>query len=773
MKTTMFKTKTFWRQMGTASVLGALVAPACTQRIATGGPTSDDGGAPVDVDDGDDDGGDGDEVVDVDKNDPTCEDFTPTRKRTLKPDGEVHEAAVALLAAMTLEEKIAILKGGPPCPNWDCDFDGTGVPSQGVRDFPMRDGPRGVHTHDGTLATSFAVAMARAASFDLSLEHEVGDVQGIEMKALQYDLALAPTINTLRHPAWARAQETYGEDPVLLGEMGAAYTNGMQKHVPACPKHFAGNNTDENRGEMIAQMDEQTLRENYTRAFKITIEKADPGCIMAAYNGVNGFTATENEHLLTTILRKDWGWEGFVVSDWWATKSNGPASLNAGLDLEMPDDAAFRTLSSDVTSGAVTGQRIEEAATRILNVRGRFGQLEPGYPSGASNTKIVETPYHLDVARRTAEDGAVLLENDGILPISPEVSSIIVMGPDAHLPVAQTNTPGVVHGMGDRGSSNTNPPYAISYVMGLTARAGAGVQVTSSEVVADAAGKDLVIIPVTMQHEDEGEAFGGGGDRDNLNFYQNHPEHWHSKFGQTPSAFIQAVAAVNPNVVVLIAMGSAVVMEDWGGSARAIVQTFYPGQEAGNAVARLLYGDKNFSAKLPYTVATDEGHYPYFGNKDPGPTYEYLHGYRKFEAEGIKPRYWFGFGRSYTTYEYSDLEILCDSVSAEGRLNARVTVKNTGAVAGREIVQAYVGYPNTKVRRPRKELKAFAKTELLEPGEEEVIQFQIPVRDLAFYDEAKGWTLETGIEHELIVAASANPDPASEPNLLKAVFTPN
>ncbi len=755
--------------MGVASVLGGMIAPACTQRIATGGPDSDVGGPPQ-VGDGDGDGGDGDAPVDVDRNDPSCQAFTPPRKRTLRPDGQDHPIAKSLMSAMTLEEKIAILRGGPACPNWDCDFDGTGVPSQGVRDFPMRDGPRGVHTHDGTLATSFAVAMARAASFDLALEHEVGDVQGVEMKALQYDLALAPTVNALRHPAWARAQETYGEDPVLLGEMGAAYTNGMQKHVPACPKHFAGNNTDENRSEMIAQMDEQTLRENYTRAFQITVEKSDPGCIMAAYNGVNGFTSTENKHLLTDILRTDWGWEGFVVSDWWATKSNGPASLNAGLDLEMPDEAAFKSLSSDVTSGAVTGKRIEEAALRILNVRGRFGQLEPGYPKGVPNTKVVETPGHVDLARRTAEGGAILLENDGILPISADVKSIIVLGPDANLPVAQTNTPGVVHGMGDRGSSNTNPPYAVSYTLGLAARA-QGVSVTSSQLAADAAGKDLVIIPVTMQHEDEGEAFGGGGDRDNLNFYQNHPEHWHSKFGTTPSAFIQEVAAINPNVVVLIAMGSAVVMEDWAGSARAIVQTFYPGQEAGNAIARLLYGDVNFSAKLPFTVARDASHYPYFGNMDPSPTYAYLHGYRKFEAEGIRPRYWFGYGLSYTTFEYSELEILCDEVTAGGRLNARVTIKNTGTVAGREVVQAYVGYPETTVRRPKKELKAFSKTKLLKPGEEEVLQFQIPIRDLAYYDEENGWTVETGIEHQLIVAASANPQ--ATVNVLMQAFTPH
>jgi beta-glucosidase len=759
--------------------LSTFVAVGCSKRVVQGPGTGGEGAAPATgsmpgVGDGDGDvtpgsgGGSGAGPSTVDPilpNDPSCQASPLVRANVLHKDGAGvnHPDAVEIMSTLTPADQLELISGGPNCPSYNCDFDGTGIAAKGVPDFKMRDGPRGVHTHNGDKATSFAVAMARAASFDLSLEYAVGDVQGKEMLALNYDLALAPTINTLRHPGWARAQETYGEDPVLLGEMGAAFTNGIQQHVPACPKHFAGNNTDENRHSMMADMDEQTLRENYTRAFQITVEKSDPACIMAAYNGVSidgvGQRMTQQKHLLTDILRDDWGWGGFVVSDWWATDSNsGDLTLNAGTDYEMPDKVAFQSLPT----GAAPG-RIEEAAMRTLNARAVWGQLKDGYRSEAPVAGIVNEPAHKEVALRTGVDGAVLLHNDGILPIAPTVKSIIVMGPDAALPVTDTGTANTSHGMGDRGSSNTNPPYAVSYLDGIKARAGAGVEVTSSTNPQDAAGKDIVIIPVTMAHEDEGEAFGGGGDRDSLTLGANHPVHWG---GTKPTALIKAVAAVNPNVVVLIAVGGAVVIEDWGSSAKAIVHSFYQGQEAGNAMATLLWGDKNFNAKLPFTVAINAADYPIFGNKVDAVKFDYLHGYRKFEAEGLTPRYWFGYGLSYTTFAYSDLQLLCDASSQGGAVNAKITVTNTGTVAGREIVQAYIGYPNTAVRRPKKELKAFAKTDEIAPGASVDVYFSIPARDLAYW-AAGGWTIEN-VEHELIVAASANP---AETNALKVPFT--
>jgi beta-glucosidase len=637
----------------------------------------------------------------------------------------------------------------------------------------------------GEQSTTFPVAEVRAAAFDIDLEERIGAVFAAEMRALRADLILAPTINVLRHPAWARAQETYGEDPVLIGEIGAAFVRGLQagpQGMPACVKHYAGNNTDENRGGnnqrgVNAIIDEQNLRENYTRAFQIVIEKSDPACIMAAYNDVNGLPSTENTHLLTNILRKQpsdpergFGWRGFVVSDWGATlgAGHGQLALNAGLDIEMPNPAAFGEL------GTANVEAIDRAARRILNARARFGQLSASYVQTHGQPQdgtIVNNESHRALTREAEEKGAVLLKNNGVLPLgksvgqlgTPALQSIIFLGPDGDIPrAAAVDGP---HGLGDGGSSQTFPAYRISFLTGVTDRA-TGVSVTQSANVADAVGKTVAIIPVTMAHQDEGEAYGGGGDRDTLTLTSTEPRHWGA---QKPTAFINAVRAADPNVkiVVLLAVGSAIVMEDWMNSADAIVQTFYPGQEGGRAVASLLFGDINFSGKLPFTVATDPAHYPVFGNTATSVTFEYLHGYRRFEVAGTAPRYWFGYGLSYTTYEYSEPTVLCSNVSASGRLNVDVTVRNTGTVAGDEIVQLYVGYP-TGTRgalhdAPPKELKAFARVPLA-PGESKTVQLFVPARDLRHWG-ANGWELATGA-HTVYVGPSA--DPAS---LRSAAFT--
>jgi beta-glucosidase len=707
-------------------------------------------------------------------NDATCSMFTPERANMLSP---VDSNVAPIVQQMSVDQKIAMLSGGPACPNYDCDFNATGVPgiSPAIPDWRMSDGPRGVHVLSGGKSTTWAVAEARAATFDTDLEYRVGKAQGEEMLALKLDVSLAPTINTLRHPGWARAQETYGEDPILQGELGAAFVRGMQQSVVSCPKHFAGNDTDNNRHTVIAKMDEQTLRENYTKPFEIVVQKADPACIMAAYNGINdtisNATCTENAHLLTDIARTEWKWTGTMISDWWATKQHGATSLNAGLDLEMPDNRAFVQLPQALQMAQIKGTRIDEAATRILNSRMKLKELTPEYLNAPAKPTITDDTTHQALASETEEKGAVLLKNDKILPLgdkgtalgssSAAVKSIIFLGPDAAIPTTNVKTANVASGLGDRGSSNTNPPYAVSFMDGLKKRAGAGVTITSSANAADASKADVVIIPVAMAHEDEGEAFDGGADRVDLTLSGAHPKHW----GATkPAAFIKAAAAANPNVIVLLAVGSAIVMEDWMMSAKAIVQTFYPGQEGGNAVAKLLFGDINFSGKLPFTVAQNPTDYPAFQNNIDATTVEYLHGYRKFEKEARPVRFWFGYGMSYTTYEYSDLEVLCtDGITDTGRLNVQVTVKNTGMMAGDEIVQLYIGYPKTGARRPVKELKTFTRVTLM-PGQSQNVQMSVPAKDMAYWGD-NGWTVEK-VEHTVLVGPSSDPM-----KLLSAPFT--
>jgi beta-glucosidase len=713
-----------------------------------------------------------------------CTSYTPTYTipTPMKP---VDSAATSYVSQMASTDKINILSGAPsanPYATAGQAFRSLGVASLNIPDYPMRDGPRGMRNiMPGDVSTTWAVAEARAASFDLALEQRVGNLQGREMRAAKNELALAPVVNTLRHPRWARAQETYGEDPVLLGEMGAAFVRGMQQPggCAACPKHYVLNDTDNNRMTANPNVDDQTLHENYTRPFEIVVKKADPACIMAAYNMVNGTHSTENSHILNDILRTQWGWGGFVVSDWSAAQAgHGAASMNAGLDLEMPIPSAFTTLGSDLTAGTLSSATLTQAATYVMNARTKMKDFDATYMASTASFSLAGAQEAVTLAEQTELEGAVLLKNDGILPLgtlattvgsgSPNVKTIAIVGPDNNLPVAptatQNGTASFVSGLGDRGSSQTVPPHAVSYFQGLQSHG--GVTIKQSSDSSAASGADVVIIPVSMAHEDEGEGYGGGADRQNMNLTTTHPIHWTTT---KPAAFIKSVAAINPNVIVLLNVGSAIIVEDWMASAKAIIQTFYPGQEGGTALAALLFGDTNFSGKLPFTVGQNESDYPQFQNSGSGAaTIEYLHGYRRFEKNAKPVRYWFGYGMSYTTYTYGNLQVLCSNstIPASGALNVQVTVQNTGKVAGDEIVQLYIGYPNSKApQRPVKELKAFTRVTLA-AGASQNVQLSIPASDTAYWDTANNkWTVES-VAHTVLVGPSADPT-----QLLSATFT--
>jgi len=431
----------------------------------------------------------------------------------------------------------------------------------------------------------------------------------------------------------------------------------------------------------------------------------------------------------------------------------------------MPDNQAFKTLPSDLASKAITTDRLNEAVTRMANARYKFGQNTDKYKNAPANPGITNDQTHKDLSRRTAEEGAVLLKNDNFLPLGPaattlgvgtsKVSTIKFIGPDALIPLATEK--GGHAGLGDGGSSNTIQPYAVSYMDGINAYAKANnlaVTATSSPNAADAAGADVVIIPVTMWWSDEGEGFGEGHDRADLLLSGQHPAHWTTK----PAAFIKQVAAVNPNVIVLLTIGSAVIMEDWFNSAKAVIQPFYPGQEGGNAMAELLFGKLDFTGRLPFTIAAAPGDYPLFNNNNPGDVpIEYFHGYRKIEHDGKNATFWFGEGGSYNTYAFSNLTLGCATgVAANGVLNATVTVTNNGKMDSTEVVQAYIGYPNTKVQRPKKELKSFFRV-ALKAGESKTVPISIPAEDMRYWKNGAGWTQESGVVHTLFVGPSSNP----------------
>jgi beta-glucosidase len=674
---------------------------------------------------------------------------SPVQRFTKIKDPEADPALASRVEAMSLEQRIQQMYGWPNCSyqGTEC-FQQQELREQGLPLWQMRDGPRGVRRVGAGTATAFPVPVARAASFDVDLERRIGDAIGVQMLAFKYDLMLAPTVNTLRHPGWGRSQETYGEDTVVLGEMGAAFILGVQEHVPTCIKHYAANTTEGNRELMSADMDLQTLREVYTKQFQIAIEKSDPACVMAAYNKVNGTFSAQNELLLTTILRTEWGWKGFVLSDWGATKSTAPSAL-AGLDLEMPDNVYYGSLLGQVPN-PVPATRISQAVRRILNIKQQFGQLEAAYQSRPLDESVQNRPDMLALAQEAAEKGAVLLENkDNLLPFTGQ--RLLVVGPD-----------GDVARIGDSGSSQVavNPAVVVTPFGGLrTLGATRGItvdyQAELAPAVQAAAGYNAVVLIVAMQHSDEGEGYGGGDDRDSLDLNGPHPEHWPE--GLKPRQWIQQLAAANPNLIVVLNVGGAIV-EPSLDSAKALLYNFYPGQAGGTALARLLFGDVNFSGKLPFTIATDPAQYPVFGNGDTqaAATYDYFHGYRKFDAERLTPRYYFGSGISYTQFTYSDLAVPCNAgVSPSGLLIAEVSVTNSGTRPGTEIVQLYVGYPNTTVRRSVKELKAFTRVTLA-PGETKRVQLSVPAKELRYYNETSGWQLEA-VQHQVLVGPSADP----------------
>lgn len=672
------------------------------------------------------------------------------------PDPDTNAALEARVESIPLDQRIRQMYGFPNCSynsGTQC-FEQQPIADQNLPVWEMRDGPRGVKRLGAGPSTAFPTPGARAASFDIDLEERIGDWIGRQMLAFKYDLMLAPAVNTLRHPGWGRSQETYGEDTVVLGEMGAALVRGIQLHVPTCIKHFAANTTEGNRRTMSANMDLQTLREIYTRQFMIAVEKSDPACVMAAYNRVNNTFSAENSLLLTDILRKEWNWKGFVISDWGAAKSTAPSAL-AGLDLEMPNNTYYGSLLAQVPA-AVPVARINEAVRRVLNVKRHFGQLndayqtDDAYQNRAVNESIINDPTVLALAEEAAEKGMVLLENrDNLLPLAAG-TRILVAGPD-----------GNIARLGDSGSSQVTPAenLVVNPLQGLQAVGAAhgatvDYQAELAAAVQAAPGYGAVVLVVSMQHTDEGEGYGGGDDRESLDLNGPHPELWPA--GQKPRTWIQQLSAANPNLIVVLNVGGAIV-EPSLESAKALLYSFYPGQAGGTALARLLFGDVNFSGKLPFTVASDPSQYPTFGDTGAAATYDYFHGYRKFDADpSIQPRYYFGSGVSYSAYQYSNLAVACsEGVSENGMLVAEVDVTNTSDVAGTEIVQLYIGYPNTAVRRSVKELKAFRRVDL-DPGQTKRVQLSVPARDFRYYDLNNGWQTEF-VEHQVLVGPSADP----------------
>jgi beta-glucosidase len=646
----------------------------------------------------------------------------------------------ALVEQMTLEEKVAQMSGDTELTAdygrmlWNV----PGVERLGVPPFGMSDGPRGVGVHDGS--TAFPVGMARGATWNPGLEREVGAAMGRELRAIGGNVLLAPTINNLRHPSWGRSQETYGEDVHVLSKMGVAFVRGVQEYVLANPKHYAANSIEDTRFKVDVSVDERTLREIYLRHFRAVVHEGEAASIMSAYNMVNGQFCGENVVLLREILKEEWGFDGFVLSDF--VLGTHPDSARNGLDLEMPFAREFVGLIDQVRSGDLPEELVDDAVRRMVRKKLQYRLDEPS----PVDESVIASEEHLQLAQDAAREGSVLLKNESsALPLdAAELGRIAVVG-------VLADTPNI----GDDGSSAVRPAFVVTTLEGIEEAVGSeviidhiGSDTLGAEDLATLEAADAVVVVTGLSAEDEGEGSIGAGDRLDLGLTTERVQ------------LIRDAAAANDRTIVVLQGGGAITMGDWLPDADAVLMTWYPGQMGGHATAELLFGDASPSGKLPISFPKSLDQLPGFDNESLAVTYEYFHGYRYLDRNGATPELPFGFGLSYTTFAIDNLELSQSIAQAGDKVRIRVDVTNTGSMAGSEVVQAYVTYPGSRVERAELELKGFAKV-FVEPGATVTAEIDLAVNDLAYYDvESAAWVLE-GLEHAIHLGTSSRDLPLS------------
>ncbi len=649
----------------------------------------------------------------------------------------LNEVSEKLLSEMTLKEKIKMMRGhamGVTIKNVFTRgryYNGEAYPAGGCKRLGVppvlfTDGPRGIVMGK---CTCFPVSMLRGATFDDELEYEIGQVMAKEASAFGANLYAGVCINLLRNPRWGRAQETYGEDPFLLGKMGVALTKAMQENgIIACPKHYALNSIEDLRFSVDAKADERTLHEVYLPHFKKCVD-AGAMSIMGAYNKVNGTYACESKELLTDILRDKWGFEGFALSDFVYGIYDAAKSVKAGMDVEMPYTFRYAFLNSKLKKGELCEADIDLCALRVLKA---LIKTLPEYKEQPKS--VVLAKEHTELSRRVAGKGTVLIKNDNkTLPVA-NGKKIAVVGRYADK-----------KNVGDHGSSNVYSPYTITAYQGIKNRFGAdNVSVyngcDTEKAIEAVKGCDYIIACVGSDYKQEGEFLvnlgnikqkpvGKGGDRVDL------------RVPEEDVALIKALAKTGKKLIVNVMGGSAYVIKEWTDSADAILFSFYSGLEGGNALADVISGDVNPGGKLPFTIANNAEDYPSFlriEDESREIDYGYYHGYTLFDKKGIEPQYPFGYGLSYT-----DFEIANEKVSQnENAVEVSADIKNIGAVDGDEVLQIYVASENADKDRPVKLLKGFKRVSV-KAGESESARVEIDLEDIKFYNAETGeWELD-------------------------------
>jgi beta-glucosidase len=640
--------------------------------------------------------------------------------------------AKELVNRMTLEERAILLTGN----GWWAThpIDRLGVPS-----ISITDGPHGVRKSQGAglstsvPATCFPTASALSCSWDADLVREVGVALGEESQAINVHILLGPGINMKRSPLGGRNFEYFSEDPVLAGRLAAAYIDGVQSQgVGTSLKHYAVNNQEFERMATSSNVDERTLHEIYLPAFEIAVRDGKPWTVMSSYNLVNGVYASEHEELLRDILRGNWGFAGFVVSDWGGINDR-VAGLKAGTNLEMPGSGRYNAnkIIQAVQSGALSTEQLDEAVTEVLAV---ILKAHDGHKADVS----LDVDAHHALARRAASESIVLLQNvDRLLPLNVnELRRIAIIGAFARLPRYQGS-----------GSSQVNPTKVSNaydelvkiagndqkfvYAVGYNSE-GEVTERLLDEARKAAVRAEVAIVFAGLPDSYESEGF----DRASLDMPLGHKQ------------LIEAVASVQPSVAVVLMNGSAVTMP-WADRVKAIVEAWLGGQAGGGAIADVLTGAVNPSGKLAETFPNsiyDTPTFPHFPARNRHANYGegIFIGYRHYDAKNLQPLFPFGFGLSYTTFAYTGIKASTSSIKDSDDLTVEVSVKNTGPVAGKEVIQLYLREQHPLVLRPEKELRAFQKV-ALSPGEEKTVTFRLSKRDFAYYDTAvRTWSVRSG-----------------------------
>jgi beta-glucosidase len=645
-----------------------------------------------------------------------------------------------LIKKMTLEEKAALCTGASA---WTT----TPIERLGLPEMTVSDGPHGVRREadvnnlipTSLPATCFPTASSMASTWDVDLILALGQALAEECIALKVDVVLGPGVNMKRTPLGGRNFEYYSEDPYLAGKLAASFITGVQsKGVGTSLKHFAANNQEYQRLTISSEVDERTLREIYLSAFETAVKKAKPWTVMCAYNKLNGTYCSENHRLLMDILKDEWGFEGFVVSDWGAVHDR-VTSLKGGLDLEMPGprERRVKAVVDAVRSGALDESVLDESVRRILGIVFKAAETAKGVS--------FDTATHHALARRIAGEGMVLLKNNGVLPLKGQ-QHIAIIGRSAE----------VAHFQGG-GSSHINPtqvdnPYKelqklagnaeLTYSEGYPAGA-AFDQSLIDAAVNNARSANVALLYIALPDSKESEGY----DRPDLDL--------------TPQqvSLIMAVTAVQPKTVVILNNGAPVVMSDWIDGTAAVLEAWMMGQAGGGAIADVLYGKVNPSGKLAETYPQRLADTPAYINF-PGGNGEVRYGegifigYRYYETKEVPVQFPFGYGMSYTTFKYKNPKVSAETFRDIDGLTVSVDVTNTGKVAGKEVVQVYVHDHKSRLVRPPKELKGFAKVEL-QPGETKTVTLALDFRAFAYYHPAyQRWITEDG-EFDILIGASS------------------